>query len=104
MQQEVAQALTRLRAAQTTIQDYQEGVLVQSRRLLDASRTGFQEGSSRYTTLTVLEAQRTYRGVQTEYINALATQAQALAELERATGAVPVSLVPAIAQEPRRSK
>ena len=104
VRQEVAQALARLRAAQATIRDYQDGVLIQARRLLEASRTGFQEGSPRYTILTVLEAQRTYRGVQTEYINALATQAQALAELERSTGAVPATLVPAIVEEPRRSK
>ena len=98
VQQEVTQAIARLRAAQAVAQNYQQGLLDQSRRLLEGSRKAFQEGAAGTSVLTILEAQRTYRAVQTDYINALANQAQARAELERAAGAVPASLLPA----PRR--
>lgn len=98
VQQEVTQAIARLRAAQTVAQNYQQGILDQSRRLLEGSRRAFQEGAAGTSVLTILEAQRTYRAVQTDYINALTNQAQARAELERAAGAVPASLLPA----PRR--
>ena len=94
VRQEVAQALVRLRAARTVAESYQQGVLDQARRLLDASRVGFQEGKTGVVAL--LEAQRTYRSVQTEYTNALVDAAVARAALERATGAVPPSLLPAV--------
>lgn len=83
--QEVAQALTQLRAAETVLQAYPEGLLDQSRQLLDASRIGYQEGKTSVRAL--LEAQRTFRAVQTEYINAQVADALARAELERATAA-----------------
>jgi cobalt-zinc-cadmium efflux system outer membrane protein len=89
VRQEVAQALARLRAAKIVLQSYREGILDQSRRLLEAGRTGFQEGQT--GVLAVLEAQRTYRNVQTEYVNAQVEYALAQAELERATGAVPAA-------------
>lgn len=92
VRQEVAQAAARLRAAQTVIESYRQGVLDQSRRLLEGSRTLFREG--RTTVLAVLEAQRTFRGVQTEYGNALVDAAIARAQLERATGAVPSLRLP----------
>lgn len=93
VRQEVAQALARLRADQTVIESYQQGVLDQARRLLDASRVGFLEGKTGVVAL--LEAQRTYRNVQTEYTNALVDAAVARAQVEQATGAVPATLVPA---------
>jgi len=100
VRQEVAQTLARLRAAQTVTKSYQQGVLEQARRLLDASRVGFQEGKTGVVAL--LEAQRTYRSVQTEYTNALVDAAIARAALERATGAVSPSLLPAApGAEPR---
>lgn len=86
VRQEVEQALARVRAAEEIIKGYQQGILDQARRLLEASRVGLQAGVT--TVVAVLEAQRTYRGVLTEYTNALADQAQARAELERATGTV----------------
>lgn len=92
VRQEVAQAVARLRAARTVIESYQSGVLDQARRLLEGSRTGFREG--RTGVLAVLEAQRTYRSVQTEYTNALVDAAVARAQLEQATGAVSDTLLP----------
>lgn len=87
VEQEVASAIARLSAAESLVRSYQQGVLDQSRRLLDSSRVGFDTGQT--SVLAVLEAQRTYLAVQTEYITALASCAQDRAELERATGAIP---------------
>lgn len=104
VRQEVTQALTRLDAAAAVIQQYREGVLGQARRLLDASLRALQLGAPGASILTVLEAQRTYRGVVTEYTNALANYAQARAELERAAGSVPSSLLPDPNSENRAGK
>lgn len=90
--QEVEQALTRLQTADAVLMAYSQGLLEQSKRLLEASRTGFQSGQTGI--LAVLEAQRTYRTVQTDYTGALVDQALALAELERATGAVSADGLP----------
>lgn len=91
---EVAQALARLTAAEEVARNYQGGVLEQSRQLLTGSLRALQIGAPGASLLTVLEAQRTYRSVVTEYTNALAQYAQARAELERATAAVPAELLP----------
>lgn len=90
VRQEVQQAVARLRAAEAVVRDYQQGILERARRLLDASRISLTEGQA--SILTALEAQRTYRAVQTEYTNALVSHAEARAELERATGSAPASL------------
>lgn len=102
VQQEVQQAIVRLEAAQAVVHAYQAGVLDQARRLLEASRTGFQAGAT--SVIAVLEAQRTYRSVLTEYTNALAAAASARAELERATGAVPADLLPTASRPARDSR
>lgn len=93
IRQEVAQALAQLQAAEAVVRDYQAGVLERAKRLLEASRLGFQEG--RTAVVALLEAQRSYIAVQTEYVDALADVAQARAALERATGAVSSNLLPA---------
>jgi outer membrane protein, heavy metal efflux system len=92
VRQEVSQAVARFRAADALLEEYKRGLLDQIRRLLNAARTGFQSGQT--SVLAVLEAQRTYRNVQTEYTGALVDRALALAELERATGALPATLLP----------
>ncbi len=91
VRQEVTQALARRAAAETVVRGYQQGVLDQARQLLEASRRGFQEGKT--SIVALLEARRTYRSVQTEYINAQGDAALARAEVERATGTVPASLL-----------
>ena len=58
----------------------------------------------RQTPLQVLEAQRTFRAVQSEYANAVADHGQARAELEHATAAVPADLLFAAASETRRPR
>lgn len=94
---EVEQALARLRGTEAVLRDFQGGALEQARVLLDGSRKGLEAGLT--TVVAVLEAQRSYRMVLSDYTNALAEHALALAELERATGAVPASLLPAVSRE-----
>jgi cobalt-zinc-cadmium efflux system outer membrane protein len=96
VRQEVTQAAIRLEASAGIVRQYQQGVLAQARRLLDASLRALQLGAPGASILSVLEAQRTYRGVVTEYTTSLADYARARAELERATGAVPAALLPEI--------
>ena len=88
---DVEQALGKLRAAEKTVASYREGILDRARRLMEGQRTLFIEGAGRANILTVLDAQRTFRSVQTDYNNALADYAQALAEIEWATAAHPAS-------------
>jgi cobalt-zinc-cadmium efflux system outer membrane protein len=81
---DLERALTRLRTAEQLVRQYQEGLVDQARRLAEAERTRFQTGAG--SPLTVLEAQRTYRSVLSDYYGALAAHEQAKAELEWATG------------------
>ena len=97
VRQEVTQAIVRLRAAQTVVTGYQGGVLERAKRLLDASQTGFQEGQT--SIVAVLEARRTYAAVQNEYLAALTNVSFARAELERAAGTVPATLLPVLASD-----
>lgn len=89
--QEVTQALTRLRAAESVLQTFEAGMLDEAKKLVQATQTGFRLGDT--TLATVLEAQRTYRNISSEYIEALVSHAQALAQVERATGSIPASLL-----------
>lgn len=102
VRQEVEQAVTKLHAAASVIREYRQGVLEQARRLLEGSRTGFQAGLT--STVAVLEAQRTYRAVLSDYTDALVAHAKARAELERATGAFPADLLPPLATEAGKSR
>lgn len=102
VRQQVTEALARRRAAEEVVRAYQGsegssdgGALAQARRLLEGSRIGFREG--RTSVVALLEAQRSFRAVQNEYVNALADAAVARAEVEQATGAVPAALLPASA-------
>jgi len=93
VRQEVEQAVARLVAEEAVVRDYETGVLTQARQLLQASRRALQLGAPGASILSALEAQRTYRGVLTEYTNALASVALSRAELERATGSVPAQIL-----------
>lgn len=92
VQQEVAQAVARYRAAEAVLQEFEEGLLAQSRRLWEGALRAFQTGAPGASLITVLEAQRTYRAVQREHIHARVDLAVAHASLERAIGQVPSSL------------
>lgn len=92
IQQEVVRAIAQTRGAQAVLLAYTQGnLLADAERLLAASRLGYQEGKT--SIVQLIEAQRTYRQVQNDYLNAQANLAVALAELERATGAVPAALL-----------
>jgi cobalt-zinc-cadmium efflux system outer membrane protein len=88
--QEVEQALARVNAAEAVVKTFQQGVLDRAQQLLDASKVGFQAGATNI--LSLLEAQRSYRTLHLEYIDAQADLARAYVDLERATGAAAVSL------------
>gem|GEM_PF-6673096 len=84
-------AFERATAAQATLATFQDGLLERARRLLHASRIGFQAGQT--SLVALLEAQRTYRAVQTEYVQARADYALALADLQRASGTLAADLI-----------
>jgi cobalt-zinc-cadmium efflux system outer membrane protein len=87
VRRDVTAAYEKLTASKLVVESFRSGILDDAKRLLDATLTGFRLGGS--TILEVLEAQRTYRAVQSDYIAALADHAEALALLERAVGGVP---------------
>lgn len=91
---QVVQAVARQRASESVVQTYRSGTLEQARVLLEGSRVGFREG--RTSVVALLEAQRSFRSVQSEYVNALADAAIARAEVERAVGGVSASLLPSM--------
>ena len=88
VRQEVIQAVSRVRTAEAILREYEGGLLDGAKRLLDGTRKGFLLGASGVTLLTVLEAQRTYRNVQTGNENARVDYAQARAGVEHAAGGV----------------
>ena len=94
VRQEVQQALERLQSAEAALREYDGGLLEKTQLLLEASRKGLEAGQTNI--VAVLEAQRTFRSVQTERLNAQLAYVQAEAELERATGATPSTLLKAL--------
>ncbi len=94
VRQEVQQALERLQSAEAALREYDGGLLEKTQLLLEASRKGLEAGQTNI--VAVLEAQRTFRSVQTERLNAQIAYVQAEAELERATGATPSTLLKAL--------
>lgn len=94
VRQEVEQAYARLGATSAALEAYSAGLLTKAQTLLDAARKGFQLGQT--SALALLEAQRTYRTVQTERINSQVAYALALAEWERATGNLSPALLSAL--------
>ena len=84
---QVEQALIRLDQQRATVERYQSGIVPQTLDLLRKTQVGFAAGASSY--LEVLEAQRTLRAVQTEYLQALVGVRTSEAQLESALGATP---------------
>ncbi len=89
VRQEVAQAYARQSAAQSVLTSFGPA-LEQARKLLAASKVGFEEGKT--ALLSVLEAQRSYRATLADYAQAQADASLAQIEIERATAAFPVTL------------
>lgn len=84
---QVEQALVKLDQQRQTIERFRLGIVPLTVELLRKTQIGYQAGASTY--LEVLEAQRTLRQVQTEYLQALVGVRAGETALESALGAVP---------------
>ena len=84
---QVEQALIRLGQQRETVSQYRAVIVPQTLDLLRKTQIGYAVGAS--TFLEVLDAQRTLRQVQTEYLQALVGTRTSEAALESALGAAP---------------
>lgn len=84
---QVEQALIRLQQQRQTVELYRAQIVPQTLDLLRKTQIGYAAGASTY--LEVLDAQRTLRQVQTEYLQALVGTRTGEAALESALGAAP---------------
>jgi outer membrane protein TolC len=84
---QVEQALIRLGQQRQTVSQYRTVIVPQTLDLLRKTQIGYAVGAS--TFLEVLDAQRTLRQVQTEYLQALVGTRTSEAALESALGAAP---------------
>lgn len=84
---QVEQALIRLGQQRETVAQYRSVIVPQTLDLLRKTQIGYAVGASTY--LEVLDAQRTLRQVQTEYLQALVGTRTSEAALESALGAAP---------------
>jgi cobalt-zinc-cadmium efflux system outer membrane protein len=92
---QIEQALIRLQQQRQTVERYRSGIVPQTLDLLRKTQIGYAQGASTY--LEVLEAQRTLRQVQTEYLQALMGTRTSEAQLESALGAtLPATVTGAI--------
>lgn len=81
---EVRQAFYTYQAATKQVEQFNAGLLEDAKAILDGKIYSYQRGET--SLLEVLDAQRTYNGVQQSFYQALYDYAAALVELERATG------------------
>lgn len=84
VESEVRQALARYRAALAAVAVYEQGLLRDAERVVDAIAYGYQRGS--VTLLEVLSAQRTLDEARSAHVDALAALARARVALELAVG------------------
>jgi outer membrane protein TolC len=84
---QIEQALIRLQQQRATVERYRNGIVPLTLDLLRKTQIGYAQGASTY--LEVLDAQRTLRQVQTEYLQALVGTRTSEAALESAFGAAP---------------
>lgn len=81
---QLRQAFSAYRSALARVRNYQNGILKDADAVLESKRFSYQKGEA--SLLELLDAQRTANDVHSSYNDALAEQAKALIELERATG------------------
>jgi len=81
---DISLALISARSAEAQVREYREQILTPAEKLSQMALLGYQEGATSY--LEVLEARRTLRAVNTEYLTALGDYQKALAQLEWAAG------------------
>jgi cobalt-zinc-cadmium efflux system outer membrane protein len=84
VQTEVTQAYFNYLATSKQVKQFQSGLLIEAKKVLDGKVYSYQRGKS--SLLEVLSAQRTYNDIQLNYFDALYNYAAALVELERAAG------------------
>jgi cobalt-zinc-cadmium efflux system outer membrane protein len=84
IQSEITQAYFNYLAQQKQVQQFNNGLLVEAKAVLDGKIYSYQRGET--SLLEVLNAQRTYNDVQQAYYQTLYNYAAALVELERAAG------------------
>ena len=84
--QDVTDAFSRVRTTETLVSVYLDAILPGAQDLLSKAEFGYGRGAS--TLLEFLEAQRTYRATQLEYLVALTDNAKARADLDRAVGRI----------------
>jgi cobalt-zinc-cadmium efflux system outer membrane protein len=80
----VTNAYEALRASDEVVKLYQSGYLKNAEDSRDISHYAYQRGSA--SLLDFLDAERTYRGTQLAYLQALATYMGALEQLREAVG------------------
>ncbi len=98
---QVEQALLRLEQQRQTVERFRSGIVPLTLDLLRKTQIGYNAGASTY--LEVLEAQRTLRQVQTEYLQALVGVRSGEAALESAIGAaLPAKLTGTLQNPPAR--
>lgn len=84
VQTEVTQAYFNYSATNRQVKQFNTGLLIRSKKVLDGKIYSYQRGKT--PLLEVLIAQRTYNEIQMSYFEALYNNAAALVELERAVG------------------
>lgn len=84
IQTEITQAFYNYQAAQKQVSQFNTGLLVDAKAILDGKIYSYERGET--SLLEVLDAQRTYNDVQQNYYQTLYNHAAALVELERAAG------------------
>ncbi len=97
VREEVAGAASRLGAARNALHEYDGGLVSDAKAVLDSVQVGFREGAT--TIIAVLEAERTYRAVTAERLEALTAAAQAQADFDRAVGIIPAPLLGQLQKE-----
>jgi len=91
VRQETVEAVARVIAADKAVGLVQTGMLDQARQILDASKVGYREGGTGI--LALIDAERTYNQLQSDYQNAVVDAAVAHARLEWATGSMSPELL-----------
>jgi len=81
---DVSQAYFNYLAQRKQVQQFQSGLLLEAKRVLDGKVYAYQRGKT--SLLEVLNAQRTYNSIQADYFSTLYAYAAALVQLERAVG------------------
>lgn len=95
---QLEQALLRLGQQQATVQRYRTGIVPLAVDLLRKSQIGYAAGATTY--LEVLDAERSLRQVQSEYLQSLAGVRTGEAALESALGVAPPANIMSLATTP----